>query len=343
MRSLPLRRKNDLDRRDTPGLRAFVVEDDPAYSAYVALLARRFGFAVTIARDGTEALEIARTGAHFDLLIIDWEMPGLTGIDLIESLRGEEEYSDVYAIMLTGREDTAARISALRAGYDDFVCKTASELELTEKLNAARRLVSRQRRMDATVRMLYGLATRDELTGVFNRRYFFAEAERLLAEQAPVDLLFIDLDNFKIINDSWGHLAGDRILRDVGEVLARTTRDDDVIARYGGDEFVMLVVDVDEASLDAVTARIAREISSLRWTFAGQQVSVGVTSGLARSRLLSRPTVAQLLTAGDRDLYKNKWVRKHPDVDPSLYEYDTNRAAHVIDLVDFPAKATRKA
>jgi diguanylate cyclase (GGDEF)-like protein len=323
-------------------LRAFVVEDDPAYSAYVGILARRFGFTVTSASNGQQALEIARTGVHFDLLVIDWQMPGLTGIDLIESLRGEEEYSDVYAIMLTSREDTAARISALRAGYDDFVCKSASELELAEKLNAARRLVSRQRRMDATVRELYGLATRDELTGVFNRRYFFAEAERLLAEEAPVDLLYIDLDNFKIINDTYGHLAGDRILRDVGEVLARATRDDDVIARYGGDEFVMLVVDADEPSLDAVAARIAREISSLRWTFTTEPVSVGVTSGCARSRLLAHPTVTQLLTAGDRDLYKNKWLRKHPDTDPALYEYDTNRAAHVINLVDFPEKASAR-
>jgi two-component system, cell cycle response regulator len=342
MRMPPFRRKSDLERQAQAGLRALVVEDDPAYSEYVAVLTRRFGFKVEIAQNGIEAMRIVESGAHFDLLIIDWQMPGLTGIELIEILRQRENFADVYALMLTTHENTDARIRALRAGYDDFVSKSAGELELSEKLNAARRLVTRQKRLDATVRELYGLATRDELTGVYNRRFFFNDAERLLAEGRKVDLVFIDLDNFKIVNDTWGHLAGDRVLRDVGDVFTRATRDEDIVARYGGDEFVMLVVDSPPAAVEALAQRIADEIEALRWSFNGTPVAVGVTTGFARSSLLERATVAQLITAGDRDLYKNKWVRKHPDIDPSLYEYDRNREAHVIDLVDFDERA-RKA
>jgi two-component system cell cycle response regulator len=339
----PLRRKSDLERRDHTVLRAFVVEDDPHYAEYVSTLVRRFGFQVQIAHSGSEALSIAETGTLFDLLIVDWNMPGVSGIDLIEILRRSEHYADVFAIMLTTHERTDERIRALRAGYDDFVSKSAGELEIAEKLNAARRLVTRQKRLDATVRELYGLATRDELTGVYNRRFLFNDAERLLAERHHVDLVFIDLDNFKIVNDTFGHLAGDRILRDVGDVFTRATRDQDIVARYGGDEFVMLVVDSQPAEVEALAGRIANEISSLQWLFGGHPVSVGVTTGFARSSLLQRPSLAQLLTAGDRDLYKNKWMRKHPDSDPALYEYDSNRAAHVVELVDFaPRTAQRK-
>src|SRR4051812_37949191 len=129
MRMPPFRRKSDLDRHDQSGLRALVVEDDPSYAEYVGVLTRRFGFKVEIAQNGSEALRIVESGAHFDLLIIDWQMPGLTGIELIENLRARESFADVYALMLTTHENTDARIRALRAGYDDFVSKSAAELE----------------------------------------------------------------------------------------------------------------------------------------------------------------------------------------------------------------------
>src|SRR6185369_2161773 len=97
-----------------------------------------------------------------------------------------------------------------------------------------------------------------------------------------VDLVFIDLDNFKIVNDTWGHLAGDRVLRDVGDVFTRATRDEDIVARYGGDEFVMLVVDSPPEAVEALAQRIADEIEALRWSFNGTPVAVGVTTGFAR-------------------------------------------------------------
>jgi diguanylate cyclase (GGDEF)-like protein len=327
----PFRRKSDSDRRETLALQALVVEDDPQYASYVSTLAQRFGFTVVAAADGRDALKIAKTGTQFDLLLVDWEMPGISGIDVIEALRQQEQYADVYAIMLTSHESAESRIGALRAGYDDFVSKSAGDV------------VSRQRRLDATVRELYGLATRDELTGVYNRRFFFAEAERLLAEERRVDLLFIDFDDFKLVNDTWGHLAGDRILRDVGEVLVRTTRDEDVIARYGGDEFVMLVIDLEPPAVEKLAERLARAIAALQWAFGGHPLTVTATTGFACSTLLERPTISQLLTAGDRDLYKNKWLKKHPDLDPSLYEYDANREAHVIELVAFDRAAIRRS
>ena len=179
----PLRRRTDQETGSTVRLRALVVEDHQDYREYVASLISRFGFEIQTCVDGAEALNVLSSGAEFfDLLVVDCEMPRLSGLDLIKEVRKQESHRDVYAVLLTGREDVETKITALRAGFDDFMGKSASELEIAAKLGAARRLIARQKRLDDRVRELYGLATRDELTGLFNRRFFFSEAERLLAE-----------------------------------------------------------------------------------------------------------------------------------------------------------------
>jgi len=180
---------------------------------------------------------------------------------------------------------------------------------------------------------LRGLATRDELTGVFNRRVFVAETERMLSRSAALSVVLFDLDDFKRVNDTYGHLAGDRVLRDVGAVFHRNTRPEDLIARYGGDEFVMIVADLDVAHIEGLANRLVREVHALQWAAAGSEepFTIGMTIGIASSRLLAEPTVAQLLDAADRDLYKNKWIRRHPNERLELYEYPA--AERAINLV----------
>jgi diguanylate cyclase (GGDEF)-like protein len=167
--------------------------------------------------------------------------------------------------------------------------------------------------MDVAMRELYGLATRDELTGLFNRRFFLAETERLLAAGIVVNVILFDLDAFKEVNDTHGHLAGDRVLQDIGALFHRNTRPEDVVARFGGDEFVMTVPQLDVAAIECIAARLSRNVQSLRWTVEDATFSIGVSTGIASSRLLVQPSLAQLLDAADRDMYKNKWLRKHPD------------------------------
>ncbi|MCU1346988.1 MAG: diguanylate cyclase [Acidobacteria bacterium] len=329
------RRRTDADHGDPAPLRALIVDDDEQYRAYLKAMVRRQGFAVTTAGDGAEAVTLMHDCLAFDLIIVDCEMPRMNGLELIATLRRNPVCADTYSMMLTGRTDVETKITALREGFDDFLVKSSQEIELVAKLGAARRLITRQRRLDATVRELYGLATRDELTGLFNRRFFFGEAERMLADGVDVSLVFFDLDDFKRINDNFGHLAGDRILRDVGALFLRRTRHEDLIARYGGDEFVMLVTKLRVEEVDAFAARLAREIGGMQWVFGSDTLSVSVSTGYGCSELLAHPSVAQLLSAGDRDLYKNKWLRQNPTLDPSVYEYD-QRQGERHELVEFP-------
>jgi len=331
MSQTPTRRRTDSGAIPHP-LRVLIVDDDDNYRVWLAALLRRFGFSVTTAADGDEAMTVVDSVAVFDLLIVDCEMPRMDGLAFIEQARSTERGADVYSVMLTGREDVETKIAALRLGFDDFVVKSSSELEIVAKLGAARRVVARQQRLDATVRELYGLATRDELTGLSNRRFFFAEADRMLALGVDISLILFDLDDFKDVNDTFGHLAGDRILRDVGTLFLRRTRSEDLIARYGGDEFVMLVSSLPPITVETIASRIGEEIGRMQWTFGTATSGVGVTSGFSCASLLPEASIARLLDAADRDLYKNKWVRDNPEADPSVYEYPAERDASLLDF-----------
>ena len=301
----------DLDRRratdagDPELLRLLVVEDDPDYCAWLVAVTRRMGFAVDSAPDGQAALELLAE-QPFEIAVVDQEMPRLTGIEVIASIRAQERTKTLYAIMLTGRAEMETKLRALGAGFDDFLSKASPEAEIAAKLVVARRIASRQRALHTTVRELYGLATRDELTGVFNRRFFVAEAERLLTAQCIVNVVLFDLDAFKHVNDTYGHLAGDRVLRDIGSLFDHGTRAEDLIARYGGDEFVLCVPHLELDDLQRMVDRLTGQVRALQWSTGEETFTIGVTTGCASSRQMDQPTLAQLLAAADRDLYKNK-------------------------------------
>ena len=319
---------HEYDRRrptaagDADALRLLVVDDDANYGAWLAAMTRRMGFVVEVAPDGEAALELFAAKA-FDVAVIDQEMPRLTGLELIARIRAQENTRTLFTVMLTGRGGMETKLNALSAGFDDFLSKSSPEEEIVAKLAVARRIAARQRMLDATVRELYGLATRDELTGVFNRRFFIAETERLLAARCIVNVVLFDLDEFKNVNDTYGHLAGDRVLRDVGALFHSHTRPQDLIARYGGDEFVLVVPHVMPDEIERIINRLAADVRALRWSTGEEPFSLEVTVGMASSHLLVEPTVAQLLDAADRDLYKNKWLRRNPTKRPELYAYPT--------------------
>ncbi|HEV7763896.1 MAG TPA: diguanylate cyclase [Thermoanaerobaculia bacterium] len=301
------RRATDFDEPES--IRLLIVDDDRDYCAWLLSLTRRNGFDVEIAYDGEAALE-RLAEEQFDLAVIDQEMPRLTGLQVIERIRAQDNTKTIYALMLTSRGEIETKLNALAAGFDDFLGKSSPQEEIVAKLIAARRIAVRQRTLDATVRELYGLATRDELTGVFNRRFFVVEAERLLAARCIVNIVLFDLDNFKSVNDTYGHLAGDRVLRDIGTLFHRNTRPEDLIARYGGDEFVMVVPHLPVEDIERITERLANDVRALQWSIGQEPFSLGITTGIGSSALLVQPTLAQLLDAADRDLYKNKWLQR---------------------------------
>jgi diguanylate cyclase (GGDEF)-like protein len=335
----PNRRRHDGDPSDgSPSIRVLLVDDDDHFRTWLTVLMRRLGFAVEAAADGVDAL--ARLNARpFDVVISDLEMPRMNGLELIREIRETPALYAQYALMLTSHEDVQSKVEALTLGYDDFLSKSCTEVEVVAKIVAARRLLSRQPLVSVSVREWQALAMRDELTGVALRRTFFDEAERLLAEKRAAGVAIIDLDAFKPINDTFGHLTGDRILRDIGALFIRRTRTSDLIARYGGDEFVLLVTDLPIDELTGAAERLTQEIATVRWDVTDTTIAVTATFGVAHSSLLPNATVEQLLDTADRDLYAKKWVRKNPAAPPHLYEYPGGQSSG--NVVPLPAEKER--
>ncbi len=332
------RRRQDGDHaHDPPSIRVLLIDDDDNFRHWLATLMRRLGFAVETAIDGVDGLAKLRV-RPFDLVISDLEMPKMNGFELIREIRATPALTSQYVVMLTSHEDVESKVQALTVGYDDFLTKSCTEVEVVAKIVAARRMLARQQLVSVAVREWQVASLRDELTGVAVRRTFLDETERHLAEQRPVGVAILDLNGFKAINDTFGHLIGDRILRDIGALFVRRTRTNDLIARYGGDEFVLLVTDLPLDDIIGAAQRLADEIAALQWVIGDVMVQCTATFGVAHSSLLDHATVEQLLEAADRDLYAKKWILKNPGAAPVLYEYPGQRSvAPVVPIPGEPA------
>jgi diguanylate cyclase (GGDEF)-like protein len=305
------RRRSDLPPDSGPEpVRMLIAEDDESFGKWLAAIARKVGLVVVTAADGEEALKKLKAD-HFDLLISDFKMPRKDGLELIADVRADPANSGLYAVMLTAHDELSVKVTALTLGYDDFLAKGCTEVEVAAKVAAARRILTHQRALDADAQEWRDIANHDELTKVATRRFFFEQAERHLAEHENIGIVLFDVDDFKSINDVFGHLMGDRVLKDIGALFLRRTRSDDVIARYGGDEFVLLVLGLTATETRAVAERLAMELSQLQWSAADTTLQVEITIGIACSALMPGASVEQLLDAADRELYATKAAKKN--------------------------------
>lgn len=342
MLTSPTRRRHDGDQpTDTPAARVLLVDDDDQFRHWLSILVRRLGFAVETAVDGLDAISKLHVHA-FDLVIADLEMPKMNGLDLIRVIRTTPSLMNQYAVMLTSHEDVRSKVDALTAGYDDFLTKSCTEVEVSAKVVAAQRVLTRHHMLTAAAREWQALANVDELTGVAARRTFFERANRLLEAKRPIGVAILDLNAFKVANDTYGHLAGDRILRDIGALFLRRTRLDDLIARFGGDEFVLLAADANVEDINGAAERLATEVAALRWVVNDATVQITASYGVAHSSLLPNATLDQLLDTADRDLYAKKWLLKNPGAPAHLYEYPGREQAAVVSMPANPTAAAEQ-
>ncbi|MGZ8851989.1 MAG: GGDEF domain-containing response regulator [Thermoanaerobaculia bacterium] len=311
----PSRRRRDSEESE-PKLRVLAVDDDESYLRYLKLVLTRAGFLVEVATDGASAIARILDGCEVDLLLIDLAMPHIDGIETVQRIHSECSVPGIYTILLTTSESTDTKLRALNSGLDDFLTKNSPESEILAKIRSAARRIEMERQLHLQNEELQALALTDDLTGIANRRALFRAGEKILADRRLLTVVLFDLDRFKQINDTFGHLAGDRILADVAASFNKHTRYGDIIGRYGGDEFVMLLPDTDLEEARQLSDRMLAKIRQLTWTISGTVLSVTAQSGIAVSS--GGNTLSDLLTLCDKALYKGKRL-DNAQMDATVY------------------------
>jgi diguanylate cyclase (GGDEF)-like protein len=291
-------------------MRALVAEDNPVFQTMLRNMLVNWGYEPVLARDGNEAWQVLEGPDAPRLAILDWMMPGADGVELCRRLRaaGREPY--VYVLLLTARTQSQDLVEGMEAGADDYLTKPFNAHELRVRLRAGRRILDLQEELMRAREALREQATHDSLTGILNRAAVLDalrnELERAGRKNHPVSLLIADLDHFKLINDTYGHLAGDGALREGVRRMKSAIRRYDFMGRYGGEEFLIVLPECDGAAACAQAERM-REVLAAQ-PFATEDASFQVTCSVGVSctappRLVS---VDALVQAADLALYDAK-------------------------------------
>ena len=270
---------------------------------------RLWGYQVQFANDGIEAWNILQQDNPPALVILDWMMPGIDGIELCQRLRRDSREYYHYILMITGQNAKQDIAHALESGADDCLSKPFEEPELRARLMVANRILSLQDELIQTREDLRVQATRDALTGLWNRLAFLdlftRELDRADRCKSQTGLLLLDLDHFKEINDTYGHLLGDMVLKEAARRLLRRVRSYDFVGRYGGEEFLIVFPGCDRMQIREQAERVRLAISDEPIRVGEVEISLTVSIGAAVAPPGERVS-SDVIAVADVALYKAK-------------------------------------
>ena len=311
-------------------MKILIVEDESGAALILRRTLEKCGHDVEVAVNGAIAWDILQKD-NFSVVISDWMMPQMDGPALCRRIRARQESLYTYVILLTSRNDRSDRLEGLNSGADDFLAKPLGRGELFARLAIAERILAMQNelqqlnthmaeknqelskivsRLEEANLKLAEMATSDGLTRLKNHRFFqemltanFSFAQR---QGLALSLILLDVDSFKSYNDTFGHPAGDDVLRQVSAMLSRNVREHDIAARYGGEEFTLLLPATPRIDAVVVAERMRREIEAYPWSLRPITVSIGVATFDAIPNLSGPISAVELLAQADMALYHSK-------------------------------------
>jgi two-component system cell cycle response regulator len=289
--------------------KVLVADDSPIYRKLVEYALSDHHYTALFAKNGREALDLF--AQHQPALVVtDWVMPDLTGIELCRDIREQSQPVYTYIIMLTSMTDKAKIVSGLAAGADDYLTKPFDAEELLARVGVGRRVVDLHRQIEAKNRQLEELALTDSLTSLPNRRALEAWAARQLDGAARHGFSFwvviADLDSFKSVNDTYGHAAGDTVLKKFSEILKINTRKSNFCARIGGEEFLLVLTHAERENVEIAVGRVREQFEDHRFQFGGRVLRVTASFGVSGWQGVRAPDFDLLVSQADAALYSAK-------------------------------------
>lgn len=290
-------------------MKILLAEDDHVSSLMMERTLQKFGYEVVLARNGREAVDILTAPDGPRLALVDWMMPELDGTALCREIRsrsGDDSY--IYILLLTSKQDREDIVAGLEAGADDYITKPCQNEELRARLHTGRRILSLEEKLVQAREEMRHKATHDALTGIWNRAAILSfAASEVRRGESPLSMLLCDVDHFKVINDTYGHMTGDLVLQEVAARLRSAVRGYDAVGRYGGEEFLILLKDCTESALESRAEDIRRLISASPIEAGEHQLSVTISIGAGTCDDSDRTTaIEKILARVDGALYRAK-------------------------------------
>lgn len=286
-------------------MKILIVEDEPVFRRLLESFLLKWGYDVMVTCDGSEAWEVLHEPESPNMVVSDWMMPEMDGLELCRKIREMDRSGYIYFILLTAKARKKDVIQGLEAGADDFLIKPFDREELQYRIRIGERIINLERR-------ILDLAATDPLTGVLNRRAFMErleqEIERSRRGNTPISLIMADIDYFKRVNDRYGHQDGDIVLQRFVDQLTTSLRAYDFTARYGGEEFFVCLPGADGSQAGIVAERLRKRVEEMEVVFPDGSRSIRITASFGVASFLPEPqeSIDSLIKRADEAMYRAK-------------------------------------
>jgi diguanylate cyclase (GGDEF)-like protein len=289
-------------------VRLLIAEDDPVSRRLLEATLTKWGYQVIACPDGTAAWQALQRSDAPSLAILDWMMPGMDGVQVCREVRMRAREPYIYLILLTAKNQKSDIITGLEAGADDYIIKPFDANELRMRLRAGRRILDLQAELIFAREELREQATRDSLTRLWNRAAILEILQRELGRakrsSTALSIILADLDHFKRINDTYGHLAGDAVLREAARRMRSAIRPYDEIGRYGGEEFLLVLPNCDVSDAITLGERLREAVGEEAMLLAEGIIPVTLSLGVMTSDEIE--DMQMFIAAADAALYRAK-------------------------------------
>jgi two-component system cell cycle response regulator len=286
-------------------MKILIVEDDPVSRRVLEATMLEWGYDVEVAQDGVAAWEIIHGPEAPNLIISDWLMPRMDGLTLCRKIRRMDAAEYIYFLLLTSKRGQEDVLEGLKAGADDFLSKPFNPQELMYRTRIGERIIRLKHK-------ILELARTDVLTSLLNRRALMErieqEVQRSVRENNSFSIILSDIDYFKKVNDTFGHQAGDLVLKKFSHQLTTLSRPYDFVGRYGGEEFVACLPGAKGFQAEAIAERMCKRVEAMEIRLSNDSKPVKVTAsfGVASLRVESGDTLDSLIKRADDALYRAK-------------------------------------